>query len=55
MAEREKALEDELRQKFPVEIDDKALAGVKVPPTDKAEGPAEPNEEEAEKAHDGGK
>lgn len=31
MAEREHALEAELRQKFPVEIDDKALAAVKVP------------------------
>ena len=31
LAERERALEAELRQKFPVEIDDKALAAVKVP------------------------
>lgn len=31
MTEREKALEAELRQKFPVEIDEKALAAVKLP------------------------
>ena len=31
MADRERALEDELRRKFPVEIDDRALGAVKVP------------------------
>jgi peptidyl-prolyl cis-trans isomerase C len=31
MAEREKALEGELRKKFPVQIDDKALSAIKVP------------------------
>jgi hypothetical protein len=31
MADRERALEDELRKKFPVEIDDRALGAVKVP------------------------
>ena len=31
MADRERALEDDLRKKFPVEIDDKALGAVKVP------------------------
>jgi EpsD family peptidyl-prolyl cis-trans isomerase len=40
MAERERALEDELRQKFPVEIDEAVLAGVKVPAgAEKAEAP----------------
>jgi peptidyl-prolyl cis-trans isomerase C len=32
IAKREKALEDELRQKYPVTIDDSALAAVKAPP-----------------------
>ncbi|MFO0758546.1 MAG: peptidyl-prolyl cis-trans isomerase [Byssovorax sp.] len=31
MAERDKALEDELRKKYPVQIDDKALGAIKVP------------------------
>ncbi len=31
MAERERALEDDLRKKFPVQIDEGALAAVKVP------------------------
>ncbi len=31
MADREKALDEELRKKYPVEIDDAALAQVKVP------------------------
>jgi peptidyl-prolyl cis-trans isomerase C len=38
MAERERALEEELRQKFPVEVDDSALAAVKVPAVEKTEG-----------------
>jgi hypothetical protein len=50
MAERERALEAELRQKFPVEIDDKALAGVKVPAGVEKEGAASP-----ESAGDGGR
>jgi hypothetical protein len=60
MAERERALEDELRKKFPVEIDEKALAGVRVPagvekaetavwPVDAANGGAQ------QQAPDGGK
>jgi hypothetical protein len=61
MAEREKALEDELRQKFTVQIDDKALAGVKVPateaadPKDKDKDREEEADKAAEQAHDGGK
>jgi hypothetical protein len=42
MAEREKALEAELRKKFPVEIDEKALAQVKVPTAADVEAAATP-------------
>lgn len=42
MAEREKALEAELRKKFPVEIDEKALAQVKVPTAADVEAGASP-------------
>ncbi|MFT3766543.1 MAG: peptidylprolyl isomerase [Minicystis sp.] len=60
MAERERALGEELRKKFPVEVDDKALAAVKVPAAvDKSEGAASPTEggadAGAQQAPDGGK
>ncbi|APR83138.1 Foldase protein PrsA precursor [Minicystis rosea] len=48
MAARERALEDELRQKFTVEIDDKALASVRVPAAAEKSAPSE-------SAADGGK
>ncbi len=52
MAERERALEEELKKKFPVEIDEGALAGVKLPAgAEKAEAP--PPSPEA--AADGGR
>jgi hypothetical protein len=53
MAEREKALEDELRKQFPVTIDEGALAGVKVPAGyDKGGGTAGPEGEEREREHE---
>jgi hypothetical protein len=62
MAEREKALEDELRKKFPVQIDDAALASVKVPAAvekpEKAETavwPIDGDAGAAQQAPDGGK
>jgi hypothetical protein len=42
MAEREKALEDELRKKFPVQIDEQALSQVKVPSVADVEAAATP-------------
>jgi hypothetical protein len=41
IAERERLLEDELKKKFPVEIDDAALASVRVPAIDKADAPGQ--------------
>ena len=41
LLERERALDAELRKKFPVEIDEKALAGVKLPAA--LEKPVEPS------------
>jgi hypothetical protein len=56
MAERERALEAELRQKFPVQIDEGALAAVRVPVSDKAESAAWPGGEgEPHQGQDGGK
>jgi hypothetical protein len=53
MTEREHALEEELRKKFPVEIDEGALAAVKIPPgVEKAELPGHLG---AEPEADGGK
>jgi peptidyl-prolyl cis-trans isomerase C len=55
--EHERALEDELRKKFPVEIDERALAAVKVPiTTEKGEGRewAEREAEEATREGDAG-
>jgi hypothetical protein len=46
MAERERLLEEELKKKFPVQIDDAALASVRVPALDKADGPT-PGQEAA--------
>jgi hypothetical protein len=48
MAERERALEEELRKKFPVEVDDRALATVKVPSGVEKES-ALPQEEDEER------
>jgi hypothetical protein len=59
LAERERALEDELRKKFPVEIDEKALATVRVPSgVEKAETavwPVDAQDAGAQQAPDGGK
>jgi hypothetical protein len=56
MAERERALEEELKKKFPVEIDEAALAAVKVPPgVEKAEAPALDHAHPPEPEADGGK
>jgi hypothetical protein len=58
MNERERALEDELKKKFPVEIDEAALANVKLPAgLDKADKPEPaPSSEPAPEGtpHDGG-
>lgn len=57
MSEREHALEAELRQKFPVTIDDKALAAVKVPAGVDNKGAAEGGDADAgaPQAADGGR
>jgi hypothetical protein len=57
MAEREKALEAELRQKFPVQIDEKALGAVKLPAGVEKREPAAWPEGDAgtAQAADGGK
>lgn len=55
LSEREHALEADLKKKFPVEIDEQALAGVKVPGgVEKAEAPYPPRADGAPQA-DGGK
>jgi hypothetical protein len=54
MQERERALEDELKKKFPVEIDDKALESVKVPAgVQQPEAAPQPNGAGAQAAPDG--
>ena len=54
LAERERALEEDLKKKFPVEIDEAALASVKVPPIpDKAAPPPEGEHEHEGQPHEG--
>lgn len=55
MAERDKALDAELRRKFPVQIDEKALSAVKVPVVPPGnQGALAPKDHEHDQAADGG-